>query len=211
MTSLIYLKLAGSPISAQRSCIMIAILYLSLITQKNYISKNSLITAANLILFHQPEAVLIPGFQMSFMGVIAILCAIKIPSPFSTKILRIIYRSFISSILATIFTAPYTIFNFHTFNLSRIFTNIIAIPLMSLIIMPLIIILLIFLLLNIQCLIIPIIDFFLQLLTKITGFFASIDQLNFNNLNISPYTLLTITLFFICIFLINKKKSSSEI
>lgn len=205
-TGIIYLKLAGSSISAQRSCIMIAILYLSFVAQKNYVSKNSLITAANLILLHQPDAILMPGFQMSFMGVIAILCSTRIPSPFSTKILRIIYRSLISSILATIFTAPYTIFNFHTFNMSGILTNIIAIPLMSLIIMPLIIILLIFLLLNVQSFVIPIIDFFLKTLIKITGFFASIEQLNFNNLHISSCLLILITLFFICIFFAKNKK-----
>lgn len=206
IAGLTYLQLAGSPISAQRSFIMIMIFYIALIMQKNYVSTHSLVIAANFLLIKQPEIVLMPGFQMSFIGVTAILCATRFPNPFSMKIFKIIYSSLISSILATIFTAPYTIFNFHTFNLSGIIANIIAIPLMSLIIMPLIIILLIFILFNIQYLIIPIIDFFLQILIKITGFFSSIDQLNFNNLYISSQLLLAITFLCVCIFLKTNKK-----
>lgn len=201
-----YLLISGCSISTQRSFIMTTILFLSMILQRGYFNKNSLVTAANLILIYNPAAILSPSFQMSFAGVMAIFCSIRLQKNTANRAINWLQISFLSSLLATLFTAPYAMWHFHTLNLSGCLSNIIAIPLMSLLIMPMIIVLLCTLPFDFSGYIVSVIDFFLQILIKITEFFAHIPYLNFQDLYLPLSTLLLLSLLIWCLFLqINKR------
>lgn len=70
---LIYLLLAGAPVSAQRAYVMLAAALGGVIAARRAFSMRSIAIAALLILTLAPQAALDPGFHMSFLAALALV------------------------------------------------------------------------------------------------------------------------------------------
>ena len=91
-----------------------------------------------------PHFVMQPGFQLSFaaiFGLIWLWNEVKPRMPHN-KILKVIYTASLTSIVATIFTAPFVIAHFYSLPIYGLIGNLILLPIFSVAIMPLVILVL---------------------------------------------------------------------
>ena len=220
LSSYYYLKITGSSISTERSFFMILIFYIGIIIQKPYFGKKSLITTMIGILIFIPQSILSAGFQMSFAGTASLFVANDLEKKFFSqkktipeltnsdskinkiykKSKKIIIIAFLGTILPTLFTAPFTIYNFHTFNLTGVFTNLIAIPYTAFFIMPTVIFAKFALFLNFYDFSFNILHIFFILLLKILNFFNQFSSLNFSFLYLNNAKILLFAIFFFQLF-----------
>lgn len=134
-----YLLITGMQISAQRAYIMVILVLVAIMIERKYRGLIAIAFAAAVILIIEPEAILKPGFQMSFSAVLALVASYQINANklFKIKIMKYFVSIMISSVIASLATVPYTIYNFNYFSISGIITNLVAIPIVTLIIIPL--------------------------------------------------------------------------
>ncbi len=139
-----YLLLAGYPVPAVRSFIMVACVMLAILVDRNGISIFSLAWAGLLVLLWQPESLLGASFQLSFAATIAIVA-------FYERYSHILYKNevgiahkiwlyflgiMLTSLVATLATTPLVIYHFNRFTLCGIAANMLMLPLASAWIMP---------------------------------------------------------------------------
>lgn len=144
VSAFIYLLLAGYPVPAIRSFIMVACVMLAIIFDRLGISIFSLAWAVLIILLWQPEALLGASFQLSFAATIAILAFYEHFSHLlyerDTSTIRKIKLYFLgiilTSLVATIATTPFVIYHFNRFTLWGIAANMLMLPLAGFWIMP---------------------------------------------------------------------------
>ena len=151
----IYLSINGANIPAQRAFIMSSVILCAILIDRIAINMRNVALAALMILLLSPESLDSPSFQLSFSAVIALVATYEKLHPYlntlnvriSQNIFSIIAKPFIyfsgiitSSVIATIATAPFTIFTFNQVSITALASNLIAIPLISFAIIPLIII-----------------------------------------------------------------------
>ncbi len=137
-----YLTISGMSISAQRAFIMSSIILFAILIDRHSSTMRSITVAATIILVFEPESILKPSFQMSFAAVIG-LCAFYESYKDKLNHSNMFYRTVtyfltivISSIIASLATTPYTIHHFNYFSLGGIISNLVAIPLTTIIILP---------------------------------------------------------------------------
>lgn len=141
--ALAYLLVAGYPVPAVRSFIMVACVMLAVLCDRRGISLYSLAWAAMLILLLQPESLLGASFQLSFAATLAILALYEIYAPLLRRPAGIpgrigMYFSalMVTSLAASLATTPLVIYHFNRFALWGILANMLLIPLASFWIMP---------------------------------------------------------------------------
>ncbi len=143
---LLYGVLAGWDVPVQRSVIMTGVVLLAILLDRTPLTLRTVAVAGVLVLLGSPEALLNPGFQMSFAAVIALIAGYEVIGPWLSN-LRAAYggvlgpvitvgSALLTSLVATLATAPFTAFHFHTVALYGILANLLAIPLTGLVIMP---------------------------------------------------------------------------
>jgi len=139
-----YLALAAYPIPAQRSFITVAFVFIAILFDRRGISLRSLCFAAIMLLLLFPESVYSASFQLSFAATLAIVALYEnwpLPTPHS-RLARIPYYFLgilLSSLAASLATAPFVIYDFNRLSLLGILSNMLVLPLASIIIMPAII------------------------------------------------------------------------
>lgn len=139
-----YLLLAGSPVPAERSFIMVAFVLVAVLLDRRGISLYSLSWAATATMLLAPDAMVGASFQMSFAATLAIVA-------FYERFGHVVYRSdaswrrkawyalvgtALTSLVATLATAPFTIHHFNRFSLWGLLANVLSLPLTSFLIMP---------------------------------------------------------------------------
>jgi competence protein ComEC len=144
--ALFYTLLAGAEIPAQRSLIMVGAVFLAILLDRDPLSPRLLAFAAFIVLLFTPESLHSISFQMSFAAVAAMIFFYdwqrdRISRWYShagwmRKIALYFGGIAMTTILATLATAPFTIFHFQTLQLYGIISNGLAIPLTGFIIMP---------------------------------------------------------------------------
>ncbi len=72
-----YLVISGASIATQRAYIMAAAIFLAMIFARPAVTMRTVAVAATVVLVMTPEALLQPGFQMSFAAVIALMAAYR--------------------------------------------------------------------------------------------------------------------------------------
>lgn len=140
-----YLFVSGGGWSARRAFIMTAIIFAAILLDRKAFSLRNVGVAATFILVMWPEAVLHPGFQMSFAAVAALIGAYEWASrrentnlDYSVpgKIKRYIIGIGVTDIIAATATAPYSLYHFNRAAIYSLPANLIAMPLMAFWIMP---------------------------------------------------------------------------
>ena len=132
----IYAFVTGLSPGVMRAVIMLSLACVGKAIGRDGFSFNTLAISAFIILFFKPYTLLDVGFQMSFVSVLAILYFIpefyKIYSP-KRKWVKTVWDMFIISVAAQLGVFPIVLHYFGTFPVYFIFTNLLIVPLTTII------------------------------------------------------------------------------
>jgi len=140
-----YLMLSGAGWSPRRAFIMTSIFLLAILFDRRAFSLRNVAIAATIILLTTPEALIAPGFQMSFAAVTALIAVYewwtRSADPDRTfsvtaKIKRYGVGLIVTDLVSSLATAPYALFHFNRVAVYSLPANFIAMPLMAFWIMP---------------------------------------------------------------------------
>ena len=137
-----YLFLSGIDVATIRAFLMTTLVFLAFACGRSAISMRNIALAFCIIFFINPHYVMQAGFQLSFaavFGLVWIYADIKPKMP-SNKLMKIIYACIITSVVATIFTAPFVAIHFGAIPIYGLIGNLILMPIFSFLIMPLVLI-----------------------------------------------------------------------
>jgi competence protein ComEC len=146
--ALTYGLLTGMGLPALRATLMLSFFTLALVVQREKDLLNSLLLAAFLILGFHPEALFSASFQLSFIGVIALvwilpmLPVVRILQPQDGQDQRLrqlgyrLYQFICASLILSLFTAPVVLYHFHRLTPVGIITNLFAVPLVGFLVLP---------------------------------------------------------------------------
>jgi competence protein ComEC len=152
-----YAGLAGLPVPTQRALLMSAVFFLAILVDRSPISLRAIAVAAIIVLLWAPEVLVGASFQMSFAAVLGLICAFDATRGFFTRwrqagqeapdllgrVIRLTRRGGIglaalvlSSLVATVMTAPYAAYHFDRLAVYVIAANMLAVPLTGFWVMP---------------------------------------------------------------------------
>ncbi len=143
--SFCYAIIAGATIPTQRAFLMISLVLLAVMTDRRGISMRSVALAATIILLIKPESLLGASFQLSFAAVVALIAVYEtLQNRVGTgdregwfrKPVRYLGGIALTTFVAGMATAPFTLFHFNQIAQFGLFANVIAVPITALLIMP---------------------------------------------------------------------------
>ncbi len=146
-----YVLLSGVATPTLRAFVMMAVVTLAILTARQAISMRSLALAAMIVALLRPESVTGPSFQMSFMAVAGLILlyetlnlkALRAHLPVLDHApARFFLILLLSSLVATIATAPVALYHFNQVAAYGVLANLLAVPLFSFVIMPLVLLIL---------------------------------------------------------------------
>jgi len=148
--SAVYLLLAGATVPTQRAFIMTGLILLAVMLDRRGISMRLVAWAAASVLLIRPEALLSVSFQMSFAAVVALVAVYEVVGgnmrqSLGDRGMRHRIAIYLASILlttlvASLATAPFAAFHFNQFASYSIVSNLVAIPIAAFWVMPLIVV-----------------------------------------------------------------------
>lgn len=145
-----YLLLSGASVPAERSFIMIALMFLAVMLDRQPFSLRIVAVSAVVILLTAPESVFDPSFQMSFAAVTALISAMEaydawqvrrgaplvMRDSFFGRALHTLLLAVLTSMVAGLATAPFAAYHFNRVAAYGVAANVLAMPLVSFVIMP---------------------------------------------------------------------------
>ena len=137
-----YLFLSGVDIATVRAFVMTTLIFLAFMVGRSAISLRNIALAFCFIFLMNPHYVMQAGFQLSFaavFGLVWVYSDVKPKMP-RNKLLKAIWACVITSVVATIFTAPFVAMHFGAIPIYGLIGNLILLPIFSFAIMPLILI-----------------------------------------------------------------------
>ena len=137
-----YLAISGNNVATERAFIMVAVMFLAVLADRQAVSMRSVAMAALIVLTLRPETLLGPGFQMSFAATTALVAVYgwmrerdwsesRWPKAF-----RYAGGVALSSAVAGLATAPIAAAHFNQVPHYGLLANLLSVPLMGLAIMP---------------------------------------------------------------------------
>ncbi len=152
VASLFYLLLSGYGVATMRSFIMLAVMLLAVVFDRQALTMRNLAISATLILLVTPHEVMGPSFQMSFAATAALIATFawwsnyrrgKTAAPRRIGVMGLLERAFkvaiglaVTSIIAGFATSLYSAWHFHRAAPMGLPANLAAMPVVSFIIMP---------------------------------------------------------------------------
>lgn len=145
---LAYLVLSGAPPPAVRAAVTAAIAFAAVLADRQAISLHALAVAAFVVLLMQPEAVIQPGFQMSFAATAALVAMAgvwpqpvkEINTPWPIRLVQgaggWIVAGAAISFVAGLATAPFAMQHFNRISTWGLASNLAVQPISSLLMMP---------------------------------------------------------------------------
>jgi competence protein ComEC len=143
-----YLILSGAPSPAIRAAITAAMAFGAILVDRRAVTMHGLALAALIVLLLQPEAVMEPGFQMSFAATAALIAlsdawprqAREINTPWPLRLLQGAWSGLVissaASLTAGLATGPFAIQHFNRVATYGLAANLLSEPLTVFIIMP---------------------------------------------------------------------------
>ena len=135
-----YLALSGGNVATERAFIMVAVALVALLLHRRAISLRAVAIAATLVLCLRPEALLSPGFQMSFAATTALVAVFSALRDRSLKLgprwAQGVVALIISSAVAGLATAPVGAAHFNTMASYGLLANLASVPLMGILVIP---------------------------------------------------------------------------
>ena len=135
-----YLALSGGNVATERAYIMVAVMLFAVLLDRRALTLRAVAMAATIVLLIQPEALVGPGFQMSFSATTALVLVFgglrKLNTQALPKYLRPVFSVVLSSAVAGLATAPFAAATFNQFVHYGLVANVLSVPLMGLFVMP---------------------------------------------------------------------------
>ncbi|MFP7571477.1 ComEC/Rec2 family competence protein [Marivita sp. S2033] len=137
----VYLALSGGNVATERAFVMVAVMLLAVISDRRAISLRAVALAAVIVLLLRPEALLGPGFQMSFAAttaLVAVFGAIR-DGPGNLprhRVLNGVVSVVLSSAVAGAATAPVAMAHFNQIAQYGLLANLATVPLMGILVIP---------------------------------------------------------------------------
>lgn len=151
-----YLVLSGMAVAAQRSFIMLAVMLVALLFDRQALTLRNLAIAAIIVLSVAPHEVIGPSFQMSFAATAVLIGSYaawtdyrrrsdrkergKVPNSLLSRIGRkaLLFAAGLAatSLLAGLATTLYGVHHFHRVSPHALWVNLLAMPIVSLVVMP---------------------------------------------------------------------------
>ncbi len=141
-----YTIFVGASVPAVRALIMAGLIFTAIIFDRSPISLRLVSVAALLVLIFKPESLVSISFQMSFAAVMALVLFYDSLRPYLSQWYShaSFFRKFglyvagvcATTVVATIATAPFSLYHFQTLPLYGLIANVTAVPVLSFIVMP---------------------------------------------------------------------------
>ena len=143
-----YLIVSGHPPPAERAAITASIAFLAVLLDRQAISMHALAVAAFVVLLLQPEAIVTPGFQMSFAATAALVALVEawparpreISAPWPILLVQRagawIGIAFLASLVAGAATGPFAMQHFNRTAMYGLVANMATAPVSDFLIMP---------------------------------------------------------------------------
>lgn len=146
IVTVLYTFMVGGTVPTVRSVIMTGIILLAIMLDRIPFSLRVVAIAALMIVAIVPESVMGASFQMSFMAVMGLVAFYESTRTFWVDIYRnsgwfsraLIYLAgvCITTVIASIATAPFSIYHFQQFANYGLLANLLAVPITSFVVMP---------------------------------------------------------------------------
>lgn len=159
-----YLVISGAPISAQRAFIMLSLVFVAILFDRQAFTLRMVALAAIFILLLQPESLMEAGFQMSFAASTVLVSAyeakrqwtrrgargrpkrgsfvmgagepLNLTHWFGTKFTRYVGGILLTTLLCDFAIAPFAGYHFNRFANYSLVSNLLAVPAMGTLVMP---------------------------------------------------------------------------
>ncbi len=143
-----YLGLSGAGYPVERAFIMTSLVLVAILLDRIALTIRSVALASTCILLIFPESLVSASFCLSFAAVTALITAyeawgerhvsqtLEPRFPYLRRLFNYVLGILFSTLIATLATAPYTIFFFHKFTLQGFVANLLSIPLTGFWILP---------------------------------------------------------------------------
>lgn len=141
-----YMLIAGSTVPTQRAVLMSAIVFLAIIIDRSPISLRLVAASALIILALRPDSLLSVSFQMSFAAVTCLIyfydltrqiwADLYTKSNWLKRFMMYFLGVCITTIIASLATAPFALHHFGQVSFLGSIANLIAVPLLAFVIMP---------------------------------------------------------------------------
>ena len=143
-----YLVISGSPPPAERAAITASIAFLAILLDRQAITMHALAVAAFVVLLLQPEAIVTPGFQMSFAATAALVALVEawpvrpreISAPWPILLVQRVGTwlgaAVMASLVAGAATGPFALQHFNRTAMYGLGANLATAPLSDFVIMP---------------------------------------------------------------------------
>ncbi|HBE43164.1 MAG TPA: hypothetical protein DDW27_18580, partial [Bacteroidales bacterium] len=202
--------ITGLTPSVLRATLMFSFLQAGKIMKRPVNAVNSILASAFILILIRPSVIFDAGFLLSYSAVIFIICFYRdlyLKISFRYRIPDLIWQSAAVSIIAQAGTLPLTVMLFNRFPVWFILSNIIVVPLSSLVVITGVLVLISCPLPILSRLLAWILEFLTRLTEKLTETAASLPLSTIENIGITSTEciLLTITLFLGCRYLLNRK------
>lgn len=138
-----YLALSGGNVATERAFVMVAVMLVAVLLDRRAVTLRSVAVAALIVLLIAPQALLGPGFQMSFAATTALVAVfgwLRDHGPDWKagwiRHLRPAVGVVISSFVAGAATAPFAAAHFNLFAQFGLIANLLSVPLMGAVVVP---------------------------------------------------------------------------
>lgn len=135
-----YLALSGGNVATERAFVMVAVALCAVLVDRRAISLRAVAMAAMIVLALRPEALLGPGFQMSFAATTALVAVFgwlrDAELPQAPSWAKPVLGVVISSAVAGLATAPVGAAHFNTLSHFGLLANLLSVPLMGTLVIP---------------------------------------------------------------------------
>lgn len=182
---LVYMFLAGATVPTQRAMLMSAVVFSAIIFDRSPFSLRLVAFAALIVLAVSPYSLLSASFQLSFAAVTALVAFYDKLRPLLSnfhrharwpkKVAFYFISVCMTSLIASLATAPFALFHFQQFAALGILANMVAIPIMAFWIMPLIILSLMAMPLGLEGATIKLIGLGIGQILQVSDFVAHMD------------------------------------
>lgn len=135
-----YLVLSGGNVATERAFIMVAVVLCAVLVDRRAFSLRAVAMAALIVLALRPEALMGPGFQMSFAATTALVTVFGLLRDGEIGLgpawLKPVLAVIISSAVAGAATAPIGAAHFNTLSQYGLIANLLSVPLMGILVIP---------------------------------------------------------------------------
>lgn len=135
-----YLALSGGNVATERAFTMVAVMLVAILLDRPALTLRAVAIAATIILVLQPDALLGPGFQMSFAATTALVAVFQwlrgVQKGLVPRWAQGFASLFVASFVAGAATAPIAAVHFNQFAHYGLIANLLSVPAMASVVMP---------------------------------------------------------------------------